>query len=108
VFGPGYESPSYGEVNYIDASAILGDGVFHTFLINRNQSQTAEVEIDPAGKKIESILSAEVIYGSNPKDSNTFQDPNQIISRPLKTGVVSDGKARLYLPPLSFCAVTFK
>jgi alpha-N-arabinofuranosidase len=108
VFGPGYESPSYGEVNYIDASAILGDRVFHTFLINRNQSQTAEVEIDPAGKKIESILSAEVIYGSNPKDSNTFQDPNRIISRPLKNGVVSDGKARLYLPPLSFCAVTFK
>jgi alpha-N-arabinofuranosidase len=108
VIGPTYESPSYGRVNYIDTSAILGDGVLHTFLINRNLREEAEVEIDHAGKRIDSILSTEVVYGTSPHVRNTYENPYNIISRPLQTGVVIDGKAIIHLPPLSFSAVTFK
>jgi alpha-L-arabinofuranosidase len=108
VIGPAYDSPSYGRVNYIDTSAILGDGVLHAFLINRHLSEIAEVEIDPGGKKIEAILSAEVIHGSNPKESNTFAHPDNIISQPLRTGGVSAGKATMTLPPLSVAALTLK
>ncbi|MBE0699070.1 MAG: alpha-N-arabinofuranosidase, partial [Anaerolineaceae bacterium] len=108
VSGPAYDSPAYGRVNYIDASAILGEGVLHTFLVNRNQSEAAGVEIDHYGKKIGSILSAEVIYGSNPYDSNTYENPYKVINRPLQTGVVENGKAIIHLPPLSFAAITFK
>src|SRR5512145_331736 len=46
VSGPAYDSPSYGRVNTVDASAILGDGVLHAFLVNRNLRETAEIEID--------------------------------------------------------------
>lgn len=108
VIGPTYNSPSYGRVNYIDTSAILGDGVLHTFLINRHLSEVAEVEIDHAGGKLESILSTEVVYGSSPKDNNTYENPYNIISQPLQTGMVRDGKAVIHLPPLSVAAVTFK
>jgi len=108
VIGPTYESRSYGRVNYVDASVILGDGVLHAFLINRNLSETAEVEIDHGRGKIESIFFAEVVYGSDPKESNTFEKPNQVIRRPLKTGVVSEGKAIIQLPPLSVSAITFR
>jgi alpha-L-arabinofuranosidase len=108
VIGPAYDSPSYGEVNYIDTSAILGDGVLHTFLVNRSLSEAAEVEIDHAGGKIESILSAELVSGSSPKDRNTYENPYNIISRPLQTGMVRDGKAIIHLPPLSVAATTFK
>jgi alpha-N-arabinofuranosidase len=108
VFGPAYDSSSYGRVNYIDTSAILGEEVLHVFLTNRNISEAAEVEIDHAGEKIEALLSAEVVYGSNPKDRNTYGNPHKIISQPLQTGVVMDGKAVIHLPPLSFAAVTFK
>ncbi len=52
VLGPAYDSPSYGRVNYIDTSAILGDGILHAFLINRNLSEAAEIEIDHAAGKI--------------------------------------------------------
>ena len=55
VSGPGYESPSYGRVNVIDTSAILGDGVLHTFLVNRSTSEESEVEIDHASGKIIAI-----------------------------------------------------
>jgi alpha-N-arabinofuranosidase len=106
--GPAYDSPSYGRVNYIDTSAILGDGVLHTFLVNRNTSETAEVEIDHAGGKIESVKSAEVISGSDPNASNTFENPTTICSGPLQTVKVSERKASVQLPPLSVAAVTFK
>jgi len=108
VIGPAYDSPSYGRVNYIDTSAILSNGILHTFLINRNLTEVAEVEIDCAGRKIESILSTEVIYGSNPKDRNTHENPNKIISRPLHIGRVRDGKAIIHLPAISVAAVTVK
>jgi alpha-N-arabinofuranosidase len=107
VMGPSYDSPSYGPVNYIDTSAIMGDGVLHVFLINRHLSEKAEVEIDPVHGRIESILSAEVVSGSNPKDSNTYKNPYNIINRPLQSCTVREGKAFIYLPPLSVSAITF-
>ena len=107
VSGPAYDSPSYGRVNEIDTSAILGDGVLHVFLINRSLSETAEVWIDYAGEKILSVQSAEVIHGSGPKDMNTFERPDNIVSQPLRGVAVRDGKALVHLPALSAAAVTF-
>ena len=108
VNGPAYDSLSYGRVNTIDTSAILGNGLLHTFLVNRSTSEIAEVEIDHAGGKIESMKSAEVVSGPEPNASNTYENPNTIYSKPLKTVKVSDGKACIQLPPLSVAAVTFK
>jgi len=108
VSGPSYESTSCGRVNYIDASAILGDGALHVFLINRNLSETAEVEVDPAGGKIESVLCGELVHGTDPKESNTFENPNRVIRQPLRSVIVQDGKALVHLPPLSVGAITFR
>lgn len=108
VTGPAYDSPSYGQVNYIDTSAIMGDGVLHIFLINRHLSEKAEVEIDPIHGRIDSILSSEVVYGSGPGDNNTYKNPNNIINQPLQSVKVRDGKALIQLPPLSVSAITFK
>ena len=36
VKGPVYDSPTHGKTNYIDTSAIKGDGKLHVFLSNRN------------------------------------------------------------------------
>jgi alpha-N-arabinofuranosidase len=108
VSGPGYESPSYGRVSYIDTSAILGDGVLHTFLVNRNTSEEAEVEIDHASGKIIAVQSAEILSGTDPNANNTYEYPNIVYSGPLNAVKVVDGKASLSLPPLSVTAVTFK
>lgn len=106
VIGPGYESHSYGWVQFIDASAILGDQVLHVFLINRSVTENAEIEIDPAAGRIESVHSAEVVSGPGPQANNTYENPDVICSRPLKTIKISDGKALVQLPPLSVAAVT--
>ena len=108
VSGPTYDSPSYGQVNYIDTSAILGDGVMHTFLVNRSIGEQAEVEIEHTRGKIVAVESAEVLSGTDAKANNTYEHPNTICSSPLNTAKVADGKASLSLPPLSVAAVTFK
>ncbi len=108
VSGPGYESPTYGQVNYIDTSAILGDGVLHTFLINRSTSEKAEVEIDHASGKITAVETAEVLSWTDPKANNTYERPDTLCSESLNTVKVVDGKASISLPPLSVAAVTFK
>jgi alpha-L-arabinofuranosidase len=108
VTGPGYESPSYGRVNYIDTSAILGDGRLHTFLVNRSISEPAEVEVDHASGKIIAVESAEILCGTNPNTINTYEHPNAVCSRPLSTVKVDNGKASISLPPLSVAAVSFK
>jgi alpha-N-arabinofuranosidase len=108
VSGPGYESRSYGRVNVIDTSAILGDGVLHTFLVSRSSSEESEVEIDHASGKIIAIESAEILSGADPKANNTYEHPNTICSAPLDAVKVVDGKASIRLPPFSVAAVTFK
>lgn len=108
VSGPTYESPSYGEVRYIDVSAILGDGVLHIFLINRSLHEAAEVEIDPGSGKFGSILSAEVLGGASPQECNTYENPYHVVSHPFGGGKVVDGKMLAALPPLSFVALSLK
>ena len=106
--GPAYESPSYGRVNVIDTSAILGDGVLHIFLVNRDIRETAEIEIDHGRGKLVSVISAEVVSGPNADACNTYENPNAICSQPLPTVKISEGKASVQLPPLSVSALTFR
>ncbi|HOL21414.1 MAG TPA: alpha-L-arabinofuranosidase C-terminal domain-containing protein [bacterium] len=108
IEGPFYESPSYGSVNYIDASAILGDGKLHIFAVNRGITEKAEVLINPADIDILSLEGAEIITGNDTKAANSFEKPDVIVSREFKEVKVSDGKAICQLPPLSFVAMTFK
>ena len=108
VSGPGYDSPTYGRVNTIDTSAVLGDGVLHTFLINRSTSEKSEIEIDHASGKLIEVESAEVLSGSDPNANNTYEHPNTVQSLPLKGVKIEDGKASVSLPPLSVAAITFK
>jgi alpha-N-arabinofuranosidase len=108
VLGPGYETHTYGHVNFVDASAILGDGLLHAFLINRSTDEPAEIEIDPAGARIEGVDSAEIFSGTDPKAQNTFENPGQILSRPFRAVKIADGKALVRLPPLSFAAVSLR
>lgn len=108
VQGPGYESPSYGTVNYLDTSAILGDGVLHTFLVNRSLTESARVEIDHPGGQILGVQSAEIVTGLNPQVQNTYEQPDRIVSRPFQAVTVRDGQACVELPPLSVAAVSFR
>jgi alpha-N-arabinofuranosidase len=106
VRGPGYESKSYGYVHTIDAAAILGEGILHTFLINRNETESATVEIALAGMDLKSVQSAEIVSGPSATACNTFDVPDTIQNKQF-TGIdLMKGKATIQLPPLSIAAIS--
>ncbi len=105
--GPGYESPNYGYVNYIDASAILGEGVLHAFLANRSTSESAAVSVECAGYEFQSVQSAEILTGPGANASNSFEQPNTVCNQALESIDLQDGIANFQLPPLSVAAATF-
>jgi alpha-N-arabinofuranosidase len=107
VVGPGYESPSYGYVDNVDSSAILGDGRLHVFLTNRSLDEQAAVTVDFPGGQLGPVVSAEVLAGAGPSAHNTFEQPRIVVSRALDGVLVQDGQARITLPPLSVAAISF-
>ncbi len=107
VKGPGYESPSYGFVHTIDTSAILGNGLLHTFLVNRSTDESTTIQIAAAGIHIKSIESSELITGPSAAASNTFDKPNTICNQKLSKIKLDDGKAVIQMPPLSIAAISF-
>jgi alpha-N-arabinofuranosidase len=108
VHGPGYASRSYGYVDTVDASALLGDGRLHLFLVNRSLAQAAPLEVDYLGGALKSVHSAEILSGPEPAARNTFEQPERIASQPLAGIKLQDGLASLSLPPLSLAAITFR
>src|SRR6185436_12960894 len=107
VHGPGYESPSYGYARTIDASAILGEGVLHLFLINRSLAEPATVDLHNPGMSLKAVQSAEVVTGPSAQSLNTFDQPRLITNQPFDTIALQDGGASLQLPALSVAAITF-
>jgi alpha-L-arabinofuranosidase len=108
VQGPGYESPNYGDVTYLDASVILGEDVLHCFLVNRNLENATPVEIHHPGGQLTGLASAEMVTGLHPETCNIFEQPDLITSRPFRAVNIQDGIARVELPPLSVVAMTFQ
>jgi alpha-L-arabinofuranosidase len=107
VRGPGYESKNYGFVHIIDASAILGEGVLHAFIINRDKTDPATIEIIPAGIQLKSVRTADMVTGPSAASRNTFDRPNTIHNRRLDKIELIGQKATVQLPPLSVGAITF-
>ena len=108
VKGPVFTSRSYGDVNTVDASAILGDDVLHVFLVNRSLGEVAPVRIDLADVPLASLASAELVAGTKAQDRNTYEQPGNVRSRPFNAVSVQNGEADVELPPLSIAALSFK
>jgi len=108
VTGPGYESRSYGRVNLIDTSAILGEGVLHVFLVNRALGETAPVTVDFFGGELKAVQSAEILTGPGAGSTNTYEQPGLVRTRPLQGITLQDSQADLELAPLSVAALTFE
>jgi alpha-N-arabinofuranosidase len=108
VDGPSYEGRTSGRVPFVDASAILGEGVLHVFLTNRSERAAAPVSIEPAGSSVAALASAEILTGPGPKAANSFEHPDVVAARPFDGVLVRAGRARLKLPPLSMAALSLK
>ncbi len=108
VDGPGYEGKTNGRVSFVDASAILGEGILHVFATNRSLDEAAELRIDLADGSMASLESGELLTGPDPKAANSFEQPDVIARCDLEGVKVEAGAATVELPPLSFAAMTFR
>ncbi len=107
ISGPGYFSETYGQVEHVDASAIVNGNRLNVFLINRNMEGENSVKIQFDGL-ISGVESAEILTASHADSRNTLTNPGEIRNRPFKSVSVNNGGAELLLPPLSFTTVTFE
>ena len=78
------------------------------FLINRNSTEPSEVVVSLADMGIESVENGELLTGPEAKAANSWDEPALIKAVDMTEIAVSDGRARLKLPPLSFAAVTLR
>jgi alpha-N-arabinofuranosidase len=102
IDGPGYESKSYGYVDYIDASAILNQNHLNIFLIGRNVEEQIKITIEIGDRSVAKIINCDIVHHNDPKMENTFSDPNAInIKHHQKTELMTNGVS-LAVPPLSF------
>ena len=108
VEGPGYVSKSFGAVKDIDASSILNGNELNVFLVNRNVEKSTEVQIRLGDRSIESLVSAELVSGNDPKATNTFAEPNKVVSVAHHEVAIEGRVATVTLPPLAVYAGTFK
>ena len=106
VVGPGYDSPSYGQVDYLDQSAILDGNHLHVFAINRSLDEHMPLTVRLADGAITRVVSSETLHG-DPKAMNDFDDPDVVRAVPFD-GWTADGNAAADLPPVSLTATTFE
>jgi alpha-N-arabinofuranosidase len=108
IDGPSYTSARFGEVPYIDASAVLDGRRLHVFAINRSVDARAELEILPADVRLEALEEAEILTGPDAKAANDWDAPDRVVSRPFDGVALTSGGARVELPPLSLLAASFR
>ena len=115
VDGPRYEGAGNGEVDYVDASAILDGDRLHLFLTNRSLTEPAPVALGVADRTVAACEAAEILTGANrkaakpdPKAANSLAEPELIKTREFTAVATEDGEARCELPPLSFAALTVR
>jgi alpha-L-arabinofuranosidase len=108
VAGPGYESKSYGEVFYLDSSAILNNDRLHVFMTNRSPDEDMTVRVKVADRPVSGLDNADILTGPGPDAVNSLEQPDLVQTRPFQAVEIDDGLAAVNLPPLSVAAVTFR
>jgi alpha-L-arabinofuranosidase len=108
VSGPKYESSNYGEVAYLDTSAINAGNQLHVFITNRSLTEAAPVTIQLADRAITRLHSGEILSGTDPKAANSYENPNMVRAQVFTAADISGGVAQLSAPPLAVMALTFE
>jgi len=104
VKAPQVETKQYDAVSALDVSASYDSetGKGGIFIVNRSQTDSVTTDlIWQDGKPIQ-FDQAWQIAGTDPKQVNTWEAPNQLVAQPLTVPSEESGRATVTLPPLSF------
>jgi alpha-N-arabinofuranosidase len=107
VKAPMHETKQFGNMPLLDVSASHNEetGEQAVFIVNRSQTDNVTVDLNWQDMKPKSIKSVQQVAGTDPKATNTYENPNQIIAVGVAAPQIKDGIATITLPPLSFTAI---
>jgi alpha-L-arabinofuranosidase len=110
IDGPSYETAEYGEVPLLDAVATVDPATRRTalFLVNRSQTEEAEVSAGLGALGVTSVEEAVTLSDPDPHAANTTEAHDRIGLRPSAAATVSDSTLRVVLPPVSWTAVSLR
>ena len=100
---PRYESPSYGEVPYLEAAAVSSGEGLAIFAVNRSASEPVELEARLGG--FEGLVPLERIEyaGYEPGAANSEESPDAVVPRRVAGGFEAEGgRLSARLAPLSW------
>jgi alpha-N-arabinofuranosidase len=108
VKAPELETKQYDAVPALDVSASYDDEMHRgaIFLVNRGQTEAVVTNIVWQDGKTVHIDEAWQLAGSDPKEVNSWDEPNRLIANAISAPTVEDGRVTLSLPPLSFTALS--
>ena len=102
------ETKLYDAVPALDVSASFDPETQQgaVFLVNRSLTDAVTTDLVWQDGKTVQIDRAWQLAGSDPKEVNTWEDPDRIVAKAIPVPAVVDGSAVLSLPPLSFTVLT--
>jgi len=110
VRAPLVETKAYGGVPTLDVSSSFNfeNQQGAVFLVNRSQTESVVTDIVWQDGKPVQINKAWQLAGNDPKESNSWDEPNRLVSDTISAPTVEEGQATMQLPPLSLTAITFQ
>jgi alpha-L-arabinofuranosidase len=108
VKAPQVETKQYDVVSALDVSASYDSetGQGGVFIVNRSQTDSVTTDLIWQDGKAVQFDKAWQISGTNPKQVNTWESPDQLVAQPFTTPSVDRDRATVTLPPLSFTVFT--
>lgn len=107
VKGPRYEAKTNGPTDFVETSAVLGDGLLHVFLTNRSMTDAAPITIE-FDRSIAALRDGELLTGPDAKAANSYENPDVVAPKAIDGINIKGNRAQLTLPPLSLAAMTLK
>jgi len=104
VKAPVVETERYDAVPVLDVSASydVEKQKGAVFLVNRSQTETILADLIWQDGKTIHIDQAWQLAGKDPKATNTWENPNQLVANPIPVPAVDAGRTAVEVPPLSF------
>jgi alpha-N-arabinofuranosidase len=102
-----YTTDVYGEVSLVDAVATFDAATSTTgvFLVNRSQTEEANVTIDVTSLSSAIVLDAQTLSDTDVYAKNTLEHPERVGLMSNKSVSVRDGIVTVTLPPVSWTAL---
>jgi alpha-N-arabinofuranosidase len=104
---PTVETQRYGAVPVLDAVATHDEasGEVTIFAVNRDLSEPIDLSVSLAAFPQLDIVETWSIGGADPRETNTADEPDRVVPRPLASATVSQTRLTASLPPVSWSAL---